>query len=205
MENRQVIISISREFGSGGHEIAERLSKIFDLPFYDRNLLDEIAGEKKVKVENLQRYDEAPKNHIFSRTVRGHSSSPEINIAEMQFDWIKKKAQSGESFVIVGRCSETVLKGHEGLITIFVLGNMEAKIERIMERYDLNRKDAISKINRHDKNRQAYHNHHSDMKWGDSRNYDLCINSSSLGEEQTINILEDYVRKRMEQEWHKYE
>lgn len=198
MEKKQVIISISREFGSAGHEIAERLSKIFDLPFYDRNLLDEIAGEKKVDVKNLQRYDEAPKNSFFTRTVRGHSSSPEVNIAEMQFDWIKKKAQTGESFVIVGRCSETVLKGYEGLITIFILGNMEAKIDRIMERYDLNRKDAIAKINRHDKNRQAYHNHHSDMKWGDSRNYDLCINSSILGEEQTISILEDYIRKRME-------
>ena len=132
MENKQVIISISREFGSAGHEIAERLAKKFDLPFYDRNLLDEIAGEKKVDVKNLQRYDEAPKNSFLTRTVRGHSSSPEINIAEMQFDWIKKKAQTGESFVIVGRCSETVLKGHEGLITIFILGNMETKIDRIM-------------------------------------------------------------------------
>lgn len=199
MENKQVIISISREFGSAGHEIAERLAKKFDLPFYDRNLLDEIAGEKKVDVKNLQRYDEAPKNSFLTRTVRGHSSSPEINIAEMQFDWIKKKAQTGESFVIVGRCSETVLKGHEGLITIFILGNMETKIDRIMERYHLDRKDAISKINRHDRNRKAYHNHHSDMKWGDSRNYDLCINSSILGEEETISILEDYIRKRMEQ------
>ncbi len=199
MENKQVIISISREFGSAGHEIAERLAKKFDLPFYDRNLLDEIAGEKKVDVKNLQRYDEAPKNSFLTRTVRGHSSSPEINIAEMQFDWINKKAQTGESFVIVGRCSETVLKGHEGLITIFILGNMETKIDRIMERYHLDRKDAISKINRHDRNRKAYHNHHSDMKWGDSRNYDLCINSSILGEEETISILEDYIRKRMEQ------
>lgn len=199
MENKQVIISISREFGSAGHEIAERLAKKFDLPFYDRNLLDEIAGEKKVDVKNLQRYDEAPKNSFLTRTVRGHSSSPEINIAEMQFDWINKKAQTGESFVIVGRCSETVLKGHEGLITIFILGNMETKIDRIMERYHLDRKDAISKINRHDRNRKAYHNHHSDMKWGDSHNYDLCINSSILGEEETISILEDYIRKRMEQ------
>lgn len=199
MENKQVIISISREFGSAGHEIAERLAKKFDLPFYDRNLLDEIAGQKKVDVKNLQRYDEAPKNSFLTRTVRGHSSSPEINIAEMQFDWINKKAQTGESFVIVGRCSETVLKGHEGLITIFILGNMETKIDRIMERYHLDRKDAISKINRHDRNRKAYHNHHSDMKWGDSRNYDLCINSSILGEEETISILEDYIRKRMEQ------
>lgn len=197
MANKQTIISISREFGSGGHQIATLLAERFSLPLYDRNLLDEIASEKNVNVDNLSKYDEAPKNFFLHRTVRGHSSSPEDNIARMQFDYLLSKANSGESFIVVGRCSETVLREFDGLISIFVLADEDFKLERVMQKYALNRKDAESKIARHDKNRKAYHNHYSNFRWGDSRNYDVCINSTRLPMEETVDILADYIEKRM--------
>ena len=117
----------------------------------------------------------------------------------MQFDYIRKKADSGESFVIVGRCAETVLSGHKGLISIFVVGDELAKIDRIKEVYHLSESDAIAKIRRHDKKRKQYHNRHSSFRWGDSRYYDVCINSSKLGLERTGAALENYIKERIHQ------
>ena len=197
MESKQLIIAVSREFGSGGHCIAEELARRFALPLYNRNIIEEIADEKNVDSRNLEKYDELPKNHLFSRTVRGFSNSPEEQIANMQFDFLRKKAEEGASFVIVGRCAETILKGNPGLITIFVLGDMDAKIKRIAGLHLISRAEAERMIWRHDRKRKAYHNHYCEMKWGDSRNYDLCINSNKLGIERTTDTLEQYIRERM--------
>lgn len=196
MEQKQVIISIGREFGSAGHEIAEKLAERFSLPLYDYNLLREIAGEKKVNVANLEPYDEVPKKGFGSRTVRGYSNSPQENIAYMQFDFLKKKAKSGESFVVVGRCAEEALKEYKGLITIFILGDMETKIERIAKLHNLSEKQAKEMIIQQDKKRKAYHNYFCEGKWGDSRNYEFSINSSKLGLEATVEVLEDYIKRR---------
>jgi len=199
MNNKQVMISIGREFGSGGHEIAQTLAKRFDLPLYDFNLLREIAGAKNVSARNLEPYDEVPKKGFTSKTVRGFNNSPQINIAYMQFDYLKEKAESGESFIVVGRCSEEVLKGYEGLVTIFVTGDMDKKIERIKRVYGiLDDKEARDIITKQSKKRKAYHNFFCEGKWGDARNYDFVINSSKLGEQVTADIIEDYVRKRMQ-------
>ena len=193
---KQYIIALGREFGSGGHAIAEILAKELNIPMYDKNVLDHIAEEKGMDVAHIEQFDEMPKNSFFTRRVAGHTNSLEEHVAEMQFDYIKKKADSGESFIIVGRCAETALKGREGLISIFVLGDRECKIGRIMERYSLNREDAVAKMNRCDKKRKQYHNHYSDHKWGDSRTYDICVNSSRLGVEKTAAMLLDYIKDR---------
>ena len=116
----------------------------------------------------------------------------------MQFEYLKKKAAAGDSFVVVGRCAETVLKDCEVLTSIFVLGDHDKKLARVMEVYGLNEKDAKVKMTRHDRNRKAYHNRHSEGKWGDSRLYDLCINSSTLGMDKTVEVLEQYLQKRYE-------
>lgn len=113
---QQLIISIGREYGSGGHEIAERLAERFELHFYDKNLLKEIALEKNINADKLEKYDEIPRS--VSRKVRGFSSSPEENTANMQFEYLRKMAENGKSFVIVGRCSETVLRDYSCMISI---------------------------------------------------------------------------------------
>ena len=195
--SKQLIISVGREFGSGGHAIAEILSKKFNLPFYDRNLLDEIANEKSLNKNELEQYDELPKKRLLSRTVRGFSNSPEENIANLQFDYIKKMADSGKSFVIVGRCSENVLKGSDALVSIFILGDMECKIKRTQEVRGITREQAEAVIYRHDKHRKSYHNYYCPGKWGDSRNYDISINSSRLGLEGTADMLETYIKERI--------
>lgn len=195
---RQVIISISREFGSGGHEIAETIAKHMNLEFYDKKILDEIAGELQVPAEGLKQYDEKPKKAFLSRTVKGHTNSPEEILAQLQFDFIRRKAEEGKSFVIVGRCAETVLRGREALISIFVSGRQQQKTERIMEKYQLSASEAEEKMRRMDRTRRQYHNRYSDTKWGDSRCYDLCINSSPLETAGTVRVLEAYIRERIQ-------
>lgn len=193
---KQLIISVGREFGSGGHVIAETLAKRFDLPLYDSNILESIAQERNVDAKTLHRYDEVPRNILFSRRVREYSTSAEENIAQMQFEYLKKKADEGESFIVVGRCAETVLGDRPNVISLFVLGDREVKCKRVMEVYDLSERDAQFKMDRHDKYRKQYHNYYCKDKWGDSRAYDLCINSSRLGFDETVNELEDYINRR---------
>ena len=198
MEQKQVIISIGREFGSAGHEIAERIAEKLQIPLYDYNLLREIAGEKNVNVASLEPYDEVPKKGFGSRTVRGYSNSPHENIAYMQFNYLKKKASEGASFVVVGRCSEEALKEYKGLITIFILGDKEQKIERIAKLHNLSDKQAWEMIVEQDKKRKNYHNYFCEGKWGDSRNYDFSVNSSKLGLDDTVEMLEDYINRRIQ-------
>lgn len=196
MENKQLIISLGREFGSCGHIIAEELAKRFNVELYDSNILKNIAELKNLDVKELEKYDEIPKNKLFSRNVNGFSNSPEENIARIQFDYIKKKAESGESFVIVGRCAEEILKEYDCLTTIFILGDMDKKIEHISELYHLSSKEAEQMIIKNNKKRKLYHNHYCKGKWGDSRNYELSINSSRIGIEATTEIIEKYIRSK---------
>ncbi len=194
--DKQTIISINRQFGSGGHEIAEKIAKDLGLKFYDRSMLDEIANEMDVKVEVLEKFDERPRKLILTRRVAGYSNSMEEILADIQFDFIRSKAEKGESFVIVGRCSDMVLAEYENLITIFVSGDKECKKKRVMRKYNLNEAEAISKMTRHDKSRKSYHNRHCDTKWGEAKYYDLCINSSPLDVEGTVKVLESYIEER---------
>ncbi|MCM1506779.1 MAG: cytidylate kinase-like family protein [Ruminococcus flavefaciens] len=192
----QLIISVGREFGSGGRVIAEALAKRFNIPIYDRHLITEIADRTGLTPEQIEKYNENPKKKIISRRVRGYSNSIEDNIAEMQFEFLKEKSESGESFVVVGRCSETKLKSNPALVSLFVLADEKAKIKRVMEVYELSEDDAVEFIRKKDKKRKRYHNYHCSGHWGDSRLYDLCINSSCLGIEKTVDYLETYIRAR---------
>ena len=196
--DKQIIISIGREYGSGGHAIAEDIAKRFNIPLYDSNLLEIIAMEKHVDKDSLKAYDEVPRVKLFSRKVKGQSSSLEENVANMQFDYLRNKAEAGESFVVVGRCSESILKDYPSMVSIFILGNKDAKVKRIMNLFNLSEDDALDKIERENFRRKMYHNYYCKGKWGDSRNYDFSINDSVLGLKATADIIEDYVRKRME-------
>jgi cytidylate kinase len=193
--NKQIIISISREYGSGGHELAERLAGIFDLPLYDSGLLKKVLEERNQDSGEYEKYDEKPRNPLLSRTVMGYSNSPEEHVANLEFDYIRAKAKSGESFIVVGRCSDSILKDFDCLVTLFIRGEMASKIERIRTIYKLTAKEAEDTIRRKDKMRKMYHNYYCQEKWGDSRNYDLCINSSILGVEGTTTVLENFIRQ----------
>lgn len=193
----QLIISIGREFGSGGHEIGERLAKRFQISFYDHRLMEEIAAIRDLDHEALAQYDEKNQQKpLITRTVCGMSNDHAKNIAEIQFDYMKKMAADGKSFVIIGRCSEEILKGHPALISFFMLGDIDKKIQRIAKIYKVSDEKALKMIQERNKKRKTYHNTYCKMKWGDARNYDLCVNTSRMDIDRIVDFLEGYIRER---------
>ena len=195
----QVIITVGREFGSGGHEIAQKLAEKLQIKLYDRALIEETAKKCGYKEELIEKYDEKPVNHFFSKNINGHTNSLEKHVAMQQFEVMKTFAQSGESFVVVGRSAEAILKDCPKLISLFILGDESIKRARVQQIYKLSASEALAKMKRHDRKRKAYHNSYADGKWGDSRSYDLTINSSRLGINQTVAILYDYIQMRIKQ------
>ena len=193
----QLIITVSRQFGSGGHEIARLLASRFDLPLYEANILRQIAQSRGLDADRLERYDEAPKSRLFYRTVNGFNNSPEDSVARMQFQYLRERAAAGESFVVVGRCAEEVLQDFPGLITFFVQADLTFRLERTMKAGDISRQAALALIRRTDRSRKAYHNQFCKGRWGDAANYDLCINSARLGIHGSARLIETYIRARL--------
>lgn len=192
----QLIISIGRECGSGGREIAGKLAAHYKLKLYDKNLLEEIAEEKMLKLDELEKHDESNHNKLLYRTEKGMSSSPEQSVANLQFDYLKKKAKAGESFVVIGRCAETVLKDYKNHVAIFVLGDEEAKVARLMKEHNCDEKEALKIMKDGNKRRKRYHNTYCQIKWGDSRNYDISINACRIGIDEAVKVLIDFIEAK---------
>ncbi len=180
--SKQMIISVGREFGSGGHEIAKRVAEHYDIPLYDRELINKVAEHGMISANVVAAYDEKPASMFFYRVPgEGAAMSMEQEIAYRTFQYLQWQAQQRESFVVVGRCANDLLKGYDALFSVFVRGDQESKMRRVMERHHLSEKDALMRMKRTDRIRRNYHNFYCEGKWGDSREYDLCINSSKLG------------------------
>lgn len=194
---KQLIIALGREVGSGGHEIAEKLAKHYNIPLIDKNILEEIAERKNVDAADLKDIDKKYVTPLLKRTIRGFSSSMQENVYLLQFEYLQEKAKAGESFVIVGRCGEDVLKEYDSLVSIFVLGDKETKKQRIMDKYNKNEFMAERLMLEKDTERKRYHNSFCEGKWGDSRNYDISVNSSVLGIDETTELLIDFVDRKV--------
>lgn len=192
---KQIIISIGREFGSGGHEISEKLAKHYNIPLYDKEIFEHIEDSGTIHADVAKHFDEKPVNPMFYPiSFDGKHLPLEQTVANYIFDFIRKKGmEEKESFVIVGRCAEYVLRENPNMISIFILGDHENKLKRVMEMCDLDEKAALSRMKKEDKMRKTYHNFYADGKWGDSRTYDLCVNSYTLGIDKTVEALISYI------------
>lgn len=190
----QIIISLGREFGSGGHVVAAALAKHYDIPLYNKELLVELAEKSDYNEDFLEKFDEKPMNFSFMpHTLSGGSMSFEQDIAIKQFDLLRKKADAGESFVVVGRCADEVLAYNPNMISVFILGDTETKVKRVMDREGIDEKSALSKMKKIDKLRKSYHNFYCENKWGDSRGYDLCIRTGKIDLEMASKLIIDYI------------
>jgi len=195
----QILISIGREHGSGGHVIAQMIAERLNIRLYDKEILEEIVNSSGYSRELVAKMDEKPVNLFSSRRIGGFSNSLEFNVAEKTFEFIQSQADSGESFVIVGRCAEQVLRGNPNYLRFFIRGEMHDKIRRVAANDRVSEKDAVQLIRETDRRRKAYHNYYCDCKWGDARGYDLTVNSDRLGIPQTVEVLVQYIRAFMEQ------
>ena len=193
------IITIGRQFGAGGHEIGEKVAQHFGIKCYDKELLSRAAKESGFCQEMIECHDERPTNSFLYNLVMdtysfGYNTSSFMDmpishkVFLAQFDTIKKMAD--ESFcVIVGRCADYALSDYKNCLNLFIYGDEESKIKRIMKKYDLTEQKARDMMVKKDKQRQSYYNYYSSKKWGRADSYDLCLNSSKFGVEGTVKLI----------------
>lgn len=197
------IITIGRQFGSGGREIGLKVAEALGIPCYDKELLTRAAKESGFCEEMLINHDERPTNsflynlvmdtYSFGYNSNSYSDMPiSHKVFLAQFDTIKKIGSEGPC-VIVGRCADYALADYDNVVNLFIFGDEKCRIKRIMERYNLNEAKAKDMINKKDKQRQSYYNYYSSKKWGRSDSYDLCINSSKLGIEGSVKLIKQFV------------
>ena len=203
MNSTSSIITIGREYGSGGRQIGQEVAKYFGIKCYDKELLEHAANDSGICKELFEHHDEKPTNsflyslvmdtYSFGYSSSGFSDMPmNHKIFLAQFDAIKKVASEGPC-VIVGRCADYALQDMKNCVHIFIYGNEDAKTQFVMKKYNVDAAKAKDMCNKKDKQRQSYYNYYSSKKWGRADSYDLCINSSVLGQEGTVRLIKQYV------------
>ncbi|MGN1097920.1 MAG: AAA family ATPase [Clostridia bacterium] len=189
---RKVIITIGREFGSGGREIGLKLSERLGIPFFDKEIIRKAAEDSGIVESVMDYYDEHHTSPIFA------TGSILFDIYQMpmsdrvyleQCKAIKSIAEKG-SCVIVGRCADVVLENNPGLVRVFICGNMADKVARKREVVkDKNDAQLEAHIKSVDKKRAKYYGYYTDKKWGEAKQYDICVNSSLLGIDGTVDLI----------------
>ena len=192
----QIIISINREHGSLGHEVAVRLADSLGYDLYDRDILTQLAEDSNMSPDALhafKKYDEKRRRPFVSRSVNGYTNSLEDIITEKVHDYERKLAESGKNFVLVGRCGNEVLIDEPGLISVYIYADEDKKVKHIMKSRNKDEKEARREIKSVDKHRRDYYEHYTGKEWKDFRNYDLVLNSSKLGLDGTVEIIKNFV------------
>lgn len=195
--DKKVIITIGREYGSGGREIGQRLAKELDIPYYDKELLNIAAQESGISHELFKINDEKSANSFFRSFLMGSYPSEmplHHKVFLAQFDAIKKIAQDG-ACVIVGRCADYALSEYPHCIHVFIHGKMEDKLNRVIHSYGVSPDKAEETIVKTDKNRSSYYEFYTGQKWKSLNNYHFTFDSSTVGIDNIVNILKDYVIK----------
>lgn len=201
--DERTVITIGREFGSGGHEIGMKLAEKLGIKCYDKELLELAAKESGLCEELFASQDEKPTNSFLYSLVMdtyslGYSSG---NYADMpinhkvflaQFDAIKKIASEGPC-ILVGRCADYALEDNENLLSVFIHADLDARIRRIARIYDLTDAKAKDMIMKTDKKRASYYNYYSNKKWGSAESYHMSLDSSVLGIDGTAEAIEKLV------------
>ena len=201
MENE--IYTIGREFGSYGKQVGEKLAERLGIKFYDKELLQKAAKDSGFCEEIFENHDEKPTNSFLYSLVMdtysagNYSAAPFLDmplnhkVFLAQFDSIKKIAEN-ESCVIVGRCADYALASNPNCLNVFIRADMEDRIKRISKRMDLTENKAKDMIQKKDKQRASYYNYYTSKKWGDSRSYDLCLNTSKVSVEDCVELILAY-------------
>ena len=200
------VITIGRQYGSGGRVIGEKLAAKYGIKFYDKDLLKRAAKESGICPELFENNDEKPTSsflyNLVTDTYSFGYSSPYVEmplshkVFLAQFDTIKKIAEEG-ACVIVGRCADYALSDFSNCLSVFIHAPIEDRLERVKLKYPEEKdtgklKDMIIKT---DKSRANYYNYYSSKKWGRADSYDLSINSSILGIDGTVDLIYDFVEK----------
>lgn len=199
------IITIGREFGSGGHEIGNLLATRLDIPLYDNNLIRMVAEKLDIREETARAVDETTLNSFLagfifepieeSSRLNGTEYVPPLTqqVYELQCDIIRKLAERGPC-IIVGRCADFVLRDHKNCINVFICADWDDRVERIAKKYDISQRKAADKIKKMDRERRNYYESHTGQEWGSIDSHHMLLNVSRLGMDRTVDILERICR-----------
>ena len=191
------IITISREFGSGGRFIGEEVAKKLGIAYYDKNIIGQIAEKSGLSPEYIQENAElSPKKGLFAYAFSGRDitgKSVEDMVYEAQRNIILELAEK-EPCVIIGRNADYILKDRDDVLNVFIHGNMPEKIKRITGLHNVEEKEAVKMMADTDKRRRTNYNFYTDQNWGKASNYTLCLNSSQLGYDRCEMIIMECVK-----------
>ncbi len=201
------VITIGREFGSGGMDVGRALSEQLGIKCYDKELLQIAAKESGLCEEIFQNHDEKPTNSFLyslvmdTYSVSGYTASSYLDmplnhkVFLAQFDAIKNLAEK-ESCIIVGRCADYALSEHKHCLSVFIHADKEFRIQHLKDTYGWTAEKARDMMNKTDKKRASYYNYYSSKKWGDSRSYHLTLDSSQLGIKGCAEMILKYLEIR---------
>ena len=206
---KKIIITIARQFGSGGREIGELVAKELNIPLIDKELIKDAANKGELSEEVIKSADESAANsllytlamgsNVLGTTIHfGYKMPINDKLFILQSDAIKSYAAEG-SCVIIGRCADYVLRNEPSLFRIFIYGDLDHRQERVKERHpEIKSSQIIDVINKTDKRRASYYNFYTGNKWGKFDNYDMAINSSTFGIEETARIISAAIKKLLD-------
>ena len=202
--DQKIIINMGRQIGSGGHIIAEKSAKDFGCRYYDRELLNLAAKESGFSEKFFEQNDEQKgffkslfHTHLpfLSDANFYHNDFSQEGLYKFQSDAIKKAADEGNC-VFVGRTADYVLRDYKNVINIFITANIDDRIKAVCKRKGIDRSTARKFIANRESERSSYYNYYTGKVWGHSESYDLCINSSLLGLEETEKFIAEFIRKK---------
>lgn len=188
------IITISREYGSGGKEIGSKIAHELGIEFFDRELISMAARESGLHISIHEKLDES----LVNKSLLKLPGSTDIRTLDALFSYQEEAIVEAAKnpCVIVGRCADFVLRGRENLVRLYIYANRETRMRRLVMDYGIDAKDADVMLRKVDKERAAYYNYHTGYTWGDIRNYDLCINTSVIDLDTAAHLVGAYVNLR---------
>ena len=195
---KNVIITISRQFGSNGREIARKLAEYLDISYYNKEILERIAVNMGVCADFFkdQNQDANGLFTIESKGLLGLRNITELSvnsqIYDMASDFIQKISQR-EDAVIVGRCADYALEDNPYAVSVFIKASLDERVQRIKRIYELNDSKAADLIQKTDKRRASYYNYYSSKKWGEAKSYNLCIDSGLVGIDGAIDMILKFI------------
>ncbi len=204
--SNNLIITIGRECGSGGRHIGKKLAEELGVKCYDKELIDVAVKKSGLCKEIFETHDEKPTSSFLYSLVMDTYSLGYANSAYMdmplnhkvflaQFDTIKQIATE-EPCIIIGRCADYALAEFPNVVSVFITADEDVKIKTLMERHNMTEAQAKSFMVKTDKKRASYYNYYSSKRWGDSKSYDLCINSSKVGMDGAIRIIKAFAEEK---------
>ena len=196
MEKKNIVITIARQYGSGGREIGEKLAKRLGVDFYDNKLLDVAAKDSGIHKTHFEESDERRTNSFLYllSTTYGQGGVPfDDALFFAQLNAIQKIASEG-SCLIIGRCADYALRDFTGVVNIYITAPLEDRIKRAINAYGIAEKHAAEYVKRMDKQRISYYNYYTDKRWGTPENFELCLDSSALGIDGSVDLLENFLK-----------